>query len=32
MKLLLKTLVVGYVAKRLTHYLLNHKKTKATDA
>ena len=32
MKLLLKTLVVGYVAKCLTHYLLNQKKTTATDA
>ncbi|SNR81285.1 hypothetical protein SAMN05192560_1232 [Methylobacillus rhizosphaerae] len=32
MKLLIKTLIAGYVAKRLTHYLLNHKKTHTIDA
>jgi len=32
MKLVLKTLIAGYVAKRLTQYYLNHKKPKLVDA
>lgn len=31
MKLLLKTLIAGYVAKKLTHYYLNHKKPKTVE-
>lgn len=29
MKLLLKTLIAGYIAKRITHYLLNSNKKPA---
>ncbi len=32
MKLLLKTLVAGYVAKKLTRYYLNHRKPKTVEA
>ena len=32
MKLLLKTLLAGYVAKRLTRYYLSHRKPKTLQA